>query len=774
MPMKKRLTRHIALRIVLCICAFVASSCSSTKYVPDGQYLLDDVSVRSDNKDISTGGLTMYIRQQPNTKWFNLFKTQLHIYSLSGRDSTKWVNRALRRVGTAPVIYSAAETERSRQEIEKAVRNMGYIGARVSTRTETGRKRLRLTYDISSGRPYIVNSIDYDVPDTLIGNFMEADSASTLLREGMYMDINRLDAERNRITANLQRNGFYRFNKEYISFTADTVRGTYGVDLTLHLNTQTADSASSLASKQYRLNKVSFLTDYDMFSSDTTNAAVSDSMLYRGFPIYFRNRLFIRPRVIMSNQRLIPGHLYNSQDVQTTYENFNRLSVMRYTNVRFQEVQRGDSALLNAYVLLNKNRLQSVSFEVEGTNSAGDLGAGASVSYSHRNLFRGSETFTFRLRGSYEAVSGLQGQYRNESYTELGAEASLDFPRFVFPFTTHDFRQRIRANTTFNLQYSYQMRPEFTRIIASTGWGYKWGYRSSNTRHQIDLLDVSYLYMPWIDPSFRERYLNQENNYILRYNYENRFIIRTGYTYVYNSAGNATGTVQSQNSYTLRFNVEAAGNLMYALAKASGMHRNSDGEYSLLNIPFAQYVKGDIDYARNVLIDPKNSIAWHVGLGIAYPYGNATLIPFEKRYFSGGANSVRGWSVRDLGPGSFAGDGNFMNQTGDLKLDASIEYRTDLFWKLRGAAFVDAGNIWTLRNYESQPGGRFRFGKFYKQIAVAYGIGFRLDLDFFILRIDGGMKAINPVYSSGRQRYPIIHPKFSRDFAFHFAVGYPF
>ncbi len=280
--------------------------------------------------------------------------------------------------------------------------------------------------------------------------------------------------------------------------------------------------------------------------------------------------------------------------------------------------------------------------------------------------------------------------------------------------------------------------------------------------------------MPWIDPSFRERYLNQENNYILRYNYENRFIIRTGYTYVYNSAGNATGTVQSQNSYTLRFNVEAAGNLMYALAKASGMHRNSDGEYSLLNIPFAQYVKGDIDYARNVLIDPKNSIAWHVGLGIAYPYGNATLIPFEKRYFSGGANSVRGWSVRDLGPGSFAGDGNFMNQTGDLKLDASIEYRTDLFWKLRGAAFVDAGNIWTLRNYESQPGGRFRFGKFYKQIAVAYGIGFRLDLDFFILRIDGGMKAINPVYSSGRQRYPIIHPKFSRDFAFHFAVGYPF
>lgn len=772
--MKNHALHHIALCTVCLLAALLAASCSSTKYVPDGQYLLDEVSVRSDNKDIRTSDLQMYIRQQPNTKWFNLFKTQLHIYSLSGRDSTKWINRALKRVGDAPVIYSADETERSRQELEKAVRNLGYISASVDTVTKVDKKKLSLAYDITSGRPYIVSSLAYDVPDTLLWRFVRADSASTLLSVGMYMDINRLDQERDRITANLQRNGFYRFNKEYITYTADTVRNTRAVDLCLHIDTRDDDGNSTLANKQFYINKVRFITDFDMLSSTSSDLASYDSILYRGFPVYYRGKLFIRPRVIMSNQRLIPGQLYDSQDVQTTYENFNRLGVMRYTNVRFEEEQRGDSTLLNAYVLLTKNRMQSISFEVEGTNSAGDLGAGASVSYSHRNLFRGSETFTFRLRGSYEAVSGLHGQYRNESYTELGAEASIDFPRFVFPFTTHDFRQRIRANTTFNLQYSYQLRPEFTRIIASAGWGYKWVQRHSNTRHQIDLLDLNYLYMPWIDPGFRERYLNRENNYILRYNYEDRLIIRSGYTYVYNSAGNATGTSIKQNSYTIRFNVEAAGNLMYALASATRMHKNSEGEYSVLNIPFAQYVKGDFDYARNIVIDPKNSIAYHVGGGIAYPYGNATMIPFEKRYFSGGANSVRGWSVRDLGPGSFPGDGNFMNQTGDIKLDASVEYRTDLFWKLRGAAFVDAGNIWTLRNYESQPGGQFRFNRFYKQIAVAYGIGFRLDLDFFILRIDGGMKAINPVYESGRHRYPIIHPKFSRDFAFHFAVGYPF
>lgn len=179
-----------------------------------------------------------------------------------------------------------------------------------------------------------------------------------------------------------------------------------------------------------------------------------------------------------------------------------------------------------------------------------------------------------------------------------------------------------------------------------------------------------------------------------------------------------------------------------------------------------------MDFAKNIVIDNRNSIAFHVGGGIAIPYGNARVIPFEKRYFSGGANSVRGWSVRSLGPGSFAGDNNFLNQSGDIKLDASIEYRTRLFWKFRGAVFVDAGNIWTLREYEDQPGGKFRFNTFYKQIAVAYGLGLRLDLDFFVLRFDGGMKAVNP--EEGAVRLPIAHPKFGRDFAFHFAVGYPF
>ena len=482
--------------------------------------------------------------------------------------------------------------------------------------------------------------------------------------------------------------------------------------------------------------------------------------------------MYLRPKVLTDNLRITPGDLYNEQDVQRTYSNFGRLPVLKYTNVRFFETQVSDSAKLNAYVMLTKNKHQSVSFELEGTNSAGDLGAAASVSFQNRNVFRGSETFLVKLRGAYEAVSGLG--YKNDNYTELGVETSINFPRFMFPFISNDFKRRIRATTEFGLQYNYQMRPEFTRIVASGSWSYKWGLQRQRSQQRIDLLDINYLYMPWIEPEFKNNFLNDEKNYLLEYNYKDRLIVRTGYSYIYNSAGQALmNNAVIGNSYSIRFNFESAGNLLYVLSKMSNLKKNDQDEYTILNIPYAQYIKGDLDFAKNIVIDNRNSIAFHIGGGIAIPYGNARMIPFEKRYFSGGANSVRGWSVRSLGPGTFSDEkGNFMNQSGDIKLDASIEYRTRLFWKFRGALFVDAGNIWTIREYQDQPGGKFKFDQFYKQIAVAYGVGLRLDLDFFVLRFDGGMKAINP--EKGKDRYPILRSDFGRDFAFHFAVGYPF
>jgi outer membrane protein assembly factor BamA len=274
--------------------------------------------------------------------------------------------------------------------------------------------------------------------------------------------------------------------------------------------------------------------------------------------------------------------------------------------------------------------------------------------------------------------------------------------------------------------------------------------------------------MPWISETFKTDYLDNANsrNAILRYNYEDLFIMKVGGGMTYNDGSNV-----------LRTSLETAGNLLHGISSMSHASKNSDGQYTLFNIAYAQYIKGDIDYTHLFVFDSHNQLALHGRLGLAYPYGNSTVLPFEKRYFSGGANSVRGWSVRGLGPGSYKGtDGriDFINQTGDIKLDLNAELRSWLFWKIYGALFLDAGNIWTFREYEEQPGGQFRLNEFYKQIAVAYGLGLRFNFDYFIVRFDMGMKAINPAYETDKEHWAIIHPRLSRDFSFHFAVGLPF
>lgn len=770
--MKKGILYTILLYLALSL-----ASCSATKFVPDGSYLLDEVKIHTDNKEIKPSDMRLYVRQNPNSKWFSTIKTQLYVYNWSGRDSTKWFNRFLRKIGDAPVIYNESDAIRSQEEIAKAVQNLGYMGASVKRTTKTKKKKLKLFYEITSGKPYIVRTLKYDISDKKIAEYLRNDSTQSMLREGMLFDVNVLDAERQRITDYLLCNGYYKFNKDYITYTADTARNTHQVDLTLHLlpyKTYVGDTPKEHF--QYKINKINFITDYDVLqSSALSSIEINDSLHYNGFPIYYKDKLYLRPKVLVDNLRFASGDLYDERNVQKTYTYFGRLSALKYTNIRFFETQNGDSTQLNCYVMLTKSKHKSISFELEGTNSAGDLGAAASVSFQHRNLFRGSETFMVKFRGAYEAISGLQPGYKNHNYTEYGVETSINFPNFLFPFLTSDFKRRIKATTEFGLQYNYQLRPEFSRTIASASWSYKW-MQKQKIQHRIDLLDISYLYLPWISSQFQEDYINKDkDNYILKYNYENRLIVRMGYNYSYNSAGGAlVNNTITTNSYSIRAGFESAGNILYGISKMINMRKNKDGEYAILGIPYAQYLKGDFDFAKNIIIDHRNSLAFHAGIGIAVLYGNAKVVPFEKRYFSGGANSVRGWSVRNLGPGSFAGDGNFMNQSGDIKLDASIEYRTRLFWKFRGAAFIDAGNIWTIREYENQPGGVFEFDKFYKQIAVAYGLGLRLDLDFFVLRFDGGMKAINPKYKKAKERYPIIHPRFSRDFAFHFAVGYPF
>lgn len=751
------------------------SGCSVSKFIPDGQYLLDEVHVRSDNKEIKSSEMYSYVRQKPNSKWFSLVKLPMYIYCASGKDSTKWINKLLRKMGDAPRIYDPSVAEETRMQILSAVQNKGYLRAEVVLEEKLKKNKIDAYYRISTGNPYMISSINYNIEDYVIRDLLMNDSIHSNLVEGMRFNVNVLEEERNRITQYLLNRGFYRFNKDYITFQADTVNGTYRIDLTMNiaLNEQNNGNNNSLH-RQYKIRKVNYLMDIDNLAAVRNNPE-TDTVEYNQLSIIYNDKLFLRPGVIASHNRIESGKLYSNRDVMATYSSLARLGILKYSNIRFVEHLENDSAYLDAYVYLSRNKNKTLAFQIEGTNSAGDLGAAASVTYTHRNLFKGSETFNIKVRGAYEAVTGLEG-YANNNYTEYGVESSLEFPEFMFPFLKSDFKKSVNAKSQVSAKYNWQIRPEFERTLASAAWSYRWNSKK-RASHRLDVLDINYIYMPYRSNTFIE-YLNymDEINPLLRYSYEDLFIVRLGYTYTYNSAGVSTQQTAKKSSYSIRFNIEESGNLIYGLSKL--IHKKpSDGEsYRVGNISFAQYVKMDFDFAKNIMIDDRNALVFHIGTGIAVPYGNSKSLPFEKLYFSGGANSVRGWSVRSLGPGGYRGASgslDYVNHTGDIKLDMNVEYRTHLFWKLNGAAFIDAGNVWTLKDRYSDSTGQFSFRRFYKEIAVSYGLGIRFDLDFLILRFDGGMKAINPM-ETGVDRYPLIKPDFSRDFAFHFAVGYPF
>ena len=699
----------------------VLGACSASKYVPEGEYILNKVEVKSDLEGYDAGALKQYVRQKEKPKLFSLFKNPF---------------------SKKPVIYDSLQARLTCQDLLQAMQNQGYMHAGIQLFTTKKGKKLDATYLLHPGEPFLIGKVEYDVEDEQIQQLLQLDKPENQqLKPGMRFTVETLDNERKRITNLLTDDGYFRFHKDFIQFSADTIAGQKDIAVTLHLMKYKANSnAPEVDHPRYTVRNINFLSN--------------DS-----------DRIHLRHQVLLNATALRENEPYSASALQRTYNNFARLQAVKYTNIRFAEVP--DSNLLDCNIQISTNKPSTIAFQPEGTNTAGDLGAAASLTYTNRNLFRGSEQLSVELRGAYEAITGLEG-YQDQNYTEYSVETKLVFPRFVAPFLSRNFRRRQTASSELSVSWDLQNRPEFHRRVFSTAWRYRWSEPRHHLSWRYDLLDLNYVYMPWISATFKQDYLdNADNrNAILRYNYEDLFIMKMG-----------LGLSYSDGVDAVRVNVETSGNVLSAVSKVLGFKTNAEGQRTFINIAYAQYAKFDFDYTHLMQFDKRNALALHAGIGVAYPYGNSTVLPFEKRYFSGGANSVRGWGVRELGPGKFKGtDGriDFINQTGDLKLDLNAEYRTSLFWKFEGAAFIDAGNIWTLRNYEDQPGGQFKFSEFYKQIAAAYGLGLRLNFDYFILRFDMGMKAINPAYETQEEHWAIVHPKLSRDFAFHFAVGLPF
>jgi outer membrane protein assembly factor BamA len=781
------------IHLYVCLCGMTwFMSCSTTKYVGEEQYLLDKVVIRTDNPEVKTSEMKSYLQQRPNHRIFGLFKWPLYVYNWSGADERKWLNKQLRKMGEPPVLLDTLPAEQSRIQLEQYMFNRGYTNARVEMSVDTPEnKKAVLRYTVTAGEPYRIRNYNSHVDDPEIDaiihreaprrSFLQSVFRSVLeeygshIKEDMLFDRVVLDKERQRLTTLLRNNGYYAFNRDYIGYWADSTSLGHHVDLDMYIKPNERalqnGGAGSQRHRPYYINSVKILTNYDALNPGGGTAdddyLITDSTVSRGTNIYYgKNGRSIRPRVLQQSSYLTLGALYNERNVEQTYASYSSLKALRYMSIRFDESEEADTMKLDCTILTAPAKRQGVRYDVEGTNSAGDLGFASSLTYQHRNLFRGSELFLAKVRGGYEFLSSTE---ERGNYWEFAGESSLHFPHFLFPFVSYDFRRNIRATTEFRMSYDEMRRPEYHRSIVSGGWIYHWQDRINTlARHTFRLVDINYVFLPFK----REDFIDKLPETTALYNYSDQFIVSTGYVYSFN---NYNPMERRRNTYSFRVAIESAGNLMYAVSNLFGARKDEGGLYKLFGINYSEFLKGDIDFARSLMIDERNSVAFHVGLGVAYPFGNTNELPFERRYYAGGANSNRGWSVRSLGPGSMhkTDTTSFIHQVGDIRLDANVEFRARMFWKLELALYVDAGNIWTIRKYDYQKDGSFDFGRFQKEIAVSYGLGLRLDFDYFLVRFDTGLKAYNPQETDSR-KWAITNPNFKNNFAWHFAVGYPF
>lgn len=734
-------------------------ACNPAKYVPDGEYLLNKASIKSDNKELNNIRFKEYLRQTPNAAVFGAFRMQLGIYNLAGRDTTKWRNRMLKRIGDPPVIYNATLTSISVKQIQQVLENKGYINAKVQSNVTFKGKKANVKYIINSNTPYRLNQYDVDIKNDTLDR-IASDSSKSLIRPNMLFDVDVFNAERQRIASHLRQLGYYNFNKEFLSYSADSTLNAHKVDVTLEMrdNLKTSnDSVNKVIFKKFNVRKVIFYTNTDA-NADLNNKVEMDTVQFRDYVLIGPKKRILKLDALVQNTFINPNSLYSDDAVERTYSALNALGPIKYVNINFKEV---DNNSLDCYIVVIPSKTVSLSTELEATYSAGYWGMGGNINTVNRNVFKGAETLSLLFRGAFEKQEVIWAK-------EYGVQAGLKFPRFILPIGSYDFKRNIHANTEFTSSLSYQDRPgEFTTTNVGGGINYSWNRK--RFRHSIQLFNLGYIQIH-TEQAFRDSFLNPLKPKFNPYNYNNHLIMAMGYTGSYSSF-NANRPMEDYS--TTRYSIETAGNMLYALSNLLGSEK-VDGSYKFYKVRYSQYAKTEFNLTHHQIFDKDNRLVYHIGAGIGIPYGNADVIPYEKRFFSGGANSVRGWGESMLGPGVYnriTGSSRDFNQVGDIKLDMNMEYRSKISGVFEGALFLDGGNIWTIKNYETQEGGTFKFDTFMTQIALAYGLGLRLDFSYVIIRFDVGAKLFNPVLTKSDQWR--TKPGWD-DLALHFAIGYPF
>ena len=730
--------RHIIYNIFLLAVAasVLLPSCSTTRVLQDDQYRLEkNKIVVTNDKNFNVNDIEPYIKQSPNPYFIFGWNPFLNICNWSSGKGNGW-DRFVQKIGVAPVVYEADLVESSIENISNHLKYRGYYNSDVRSRIEVRKKRVKVTYEITLGKRFPIKEVRFSVPEGELADEFWKDTSSITVRKGDWLSEAALDSETDRASKYFRDKGFYGFSKNYYSFEADTLSVPDSVLLTMSIREYTRNETEEDA-KPFRKFSIG-------------NVAIS-----------YPQDLKIREKVLTNLNTVIPGSTYSESTVNTAYSRLASLNMFNTVNIELNQV---DTNVVDCDISLSKSRLQGFKLNLEAsTNSSGLLGVSPQLSYFHKNIFHGGEWLNLSFMGNFQFKPN-----DDTRSTEFGVSAGLSFPKFLLlPYSI--FKGTV-PRTDINVSYNYQNRPEYTRNIISTALGYNGNIRG-RLFYQFYPLQLNIVRLFDLDEGF---YNSLRSDPFMRNSYQDHFDLGSGVTLQYTT--NTDVNPKTTYFYT-RFQFDMAGNLLSAFKPL--MRKDQDGSGIIWNTPFSQYVKAEVSVGRTWVFGRNDgqAVATRFLAGAGYAYGNSTALPFEKHFYSGGANSLRGWQARAVGPGLSPMDTTFIipNQTGDMKLEANVEYRFKMFWKVAGAVFVDAGNVWTLddtgKNGEVSPS-QFTWRNLGKSIAVNWGAGIRLDLNFLLLRIDMGMRIHDPART---ERWVGPQQWLKRgNYAVHFGVGYPF
>lgn len=740
---------------VIVLTILLLPGCATTRYVPEGEFLLRKNTVKVvPDKVEPPSSLEPYIRQKPNTAIVFGWKAFLNIYSLSPDRDTGW-SRFLRRLGEPPVVFDPGLIGFSKMNMDNYLTSMGYYANTITDTVFYDNRKATVHYTVMPGKTYMIDTVILGQADTALSDLYYRFATRSLITPGSRLSSLTLEQEAARISSYMRNNGYYGFNRSHVSFLADTLAGEGKASLQVQL----PDDSSQ---KPYRIRQINVYPGFDPIQAvmDSSYYESMETSEYDGLTFHSKGKSALRPRVIRNMSFLRQGELYDESRVKTTYDRFSHIRLLNSVTLLFDQVPSSmqlDTALVDCTIRLIPGNSQGYKLNLEASsNSNGLIGVSPALSYYHKNIFRGGEWLTLGFMGNFQFK--LRDPIRA---TELGASLSLSFPKMLFPVSQVLFRNRI-PRTDVLASYSYQSRPEYTRNIASTTFGYTWSM-GDNFHYTVNPLRLKLVKLYNMSPGF----LASLNDPFLIDTYRDHFDLGMSSIFYYTSDNSA---VHKRSWHYVRVGLEAAGNLLSAFN--SLMRTDTTGSHTIGGIAYTQYIKADLN-AGYTLIRHTHQLAGRFYAGVGVPYGNATSLPLEQMFYAGGANSLRAWQARTVGPGSMPVDSTFSipNQAGDIRLEVNLEYRFPLFWKLEGALFADAGNIWTLPREAGADAGVFRFRDFYKSIAMDAGAGIRVNLDFVILRLDLGMIVRDPV----RQAWIPLSRWLKKDnYSFQFGVGYPF